>query len=809
MEKQTDANSPHWVCLLIAIWQYDKAGGFSSLEHVEEEATEVHRALIESGLCQEVHCVTEHATFEQIKAEVKSAVQKLGRDSKLLVVYMGHSHCGPGGFTWIVPSCGLKWNNCVLLEGEVKAEAPVCRQQKSGFCLDLCFIFSSCRTGWEQSPLKGTRVHPDSPVWSDDDTVQRFYACPQRHPIMDYPFLGFALASFLRARPDTFETLMSSLKDEIKYISLGELDPERGGDPPPRVIHLYVGGATSSSTTDAIMTDSVLGCFRNAVLLWQHLVDAISAEMSMSNYAATREHLKAAASVVKRGQLVLPDGKWWLCDIELQLQVLATDQLLGIRSVLTEYLQGLPPSPPRRVAEAEIKSWGKIRKETMTRFVKALCADATRLGSDRRKLGIGVRRLLTILARSCREISPPAGAREIRNEEAMRVPGVEANNMAHQDHINFIEEWYSVCKEMGIDDMDPNYILYGSLYIFSLTGAIPDGQKQLFCQRLQERLRQPDRLKDWSCALSFARTPAFQLPADVPVRLTNLVSLAEHFRGQLDPAPTSCCLHVRGFKDLVETWIDQGNWEEGSKSDDWRLRLIYGGVELADREWLRGASNLQVVVEPTWRFWTQHPKFEALGAEMTGLIRKLSTKALDGHSWADDEAFMDLVLASSSLAAEGPELHELVLRVLRGAEASTCQTPQDMEIHFWKEIFASPIPPAPECRASPLEASGSSTAFPEVKGSAELLQQFERLPRAKLILLQLLSVNIFVAAAGFARAIEVLRGLSQPVATRGSSAADPLEEIDGELEQTLEKLRDDIESVGVDRAIDLFIEEWN
>ena len=47
------------------------------------------------------------------------------------------------------------------------------------------------------------------------------------------------------------------------------------------------------------------------------------------------------------------------------------------------------------------------------------------------------------------------------------------------------------------------------------------------------------------------------------------------------------------------------------------------------------------------------------------------------------------------------------------------------------------------------------------------------------------------------------------MATRGSSAADPLEEIDGELEQTLEKLRDDIESVGVDRAIDLFIEEWN
>ncbi|CAE7297422.1 unnamed protein product, partial [Symbiodinium sp. CCMP2456] len=111
---------------------------------------------------------------------------------------------------------------------------------------------------------------------------------------------------------------------------------------------------------------------------------------------------------------------------------------------------------------------------------------------------------------------------------------------------------------------------------------------------------------------------------------------------------------------------------------------------------------------------------------------------------------------------------------------------------------------------SALEASGSSTAFPEVEGLAELLEQIERLPGAQLRVLELLSVRVFTAAAGFARAIEVLRGLSQPVATRGSSAADPLEEeIDAELEQTLEKLRDDIESVGVDRAIDLFIEEWN
>ena len=66
-----------------------------------------------------------------------------------------------------------------------------------------------------------------------------------------------------------------------------------------------------------------------------------------------------------------------------------------------------------------------------------------------------------------------------------------------------------------------------------------------------------------------------------------------------------------------------------------------------------------------------------------------------------------------------------------------------------------------------------------------------------------------MSAAAFPQFVDVLRGLSQPVATRGSSASDHNEEIDEGLAQTLEKLRDDIEKEGVDRAIDLFIEEWN
>ena len=328
----------------------------------------------------------------------------------------------------------------------------------------------------------------------------RFYACPERHPIMDYPFLGVALANFLRARPETFETLVSKFKDEIKYISLGELDPDRPKDAPTRVIQLYAGGATGSLTTDALMTDSVLGCFRKAVLLRQHLADTISAKMS--NYAATREQLKAVASLVKRGQVELPDGEWWLCDIDLQLQVLATDQLSGIKDVLTEYVEGNRALRRRPVAE-EVKSWGKIPKESLRKFVSELREVATRPGSKRGKLGVGVQKLLKILASARREISPPPSARGSRNEEAVLVPGVEANNMTLQDRRSVIEAWYSVCKEMGID-VDPNYILDGSLYIFSMTGAMPKGLKELFCQRLQERLREPDRLKDlpveaWGC----------------------------------------------------------------------------------------------------------------------------------------------------------------------------------------------------------------------------------------------------------------------------------------------------------------------
>ena len=67
----------------------------------------------------------------------------------------------------------------------------------------------------------------------------------------------------------------------------------------------------------------------------------------------------------------------------------------------------------------------------------------------------------------------------------------------------------------------------------------------------------------------------------------------------------------------------------------------------------------------------------------------------------------------------------------------------------------------------------------------------------------------FGTAVAFPQFVDVLLNLSQPVATRGSSASDHDEEIDEELAQTLEKLHEDIQSVGNDRAIDLFIEEWN
>ena len=67
----------------------------------------------------------------------------------------------------------------------------------------------------------------------------------------------------------------------------------------------------------------------------------------------------------------------------------------------------------------------------------------------------------------------------------------------------------------------------------------------------------------------------------------------------------------------------------------------------------------------------------------------------------------------------------------------------------------------------------------------------------------------FRHAEAYSEFVEVLRGLSEPVATRGSSSHDIDNEIDRELSQTLQNLSDDIGSVGVEQAISRFVEEWN
>ena len=63
-----------------------------------------------------------------------------------------------------------------------------------------------------------------------------------------------------------------------------------------------------------------------------------------------------------------------------------------------------------------------------------------------------------------------------------------------------------------------------------------------------------------------------------------------------DSSEFTFCSWSQGSRMLLETcsrlrtWIVQGHLEENSESGDWRLRLIYGGVELADKEWLRPPS---------------------------------------------------------------------------------------------------------------------------------------------------------------------------------------------------------------------------
>ena len=113
---------PHWVFLIIDISQYSEGGILEDLPNVKIEAEELIAAVIESGLCQQPLRVVGPRSFDNIMQKITEAVKLLESDSKLLVVYMGHSYCESGS-TWIVPSPGFKKNNCILLEDEIMAQA--------------------------------------------------------------------------------------------------------------------------------------------------------------------------------------------------------------------------------------------------------------------------------------------------------------------------------------------------------------------------------------------------------------------------------------------------------------------------------------------------------------------------------------------------------------------------------------------------------------------------------------------------------------------------------------------------------------
>ena len=116
---------PHWVALIIGISEYSEGGIKEDLPNVKIEAEELIAAVTESGLCQQpLHLIdlVGRRSFDEIMQKITEAVELLESDSKLLVVYMGHSYCESGS-TWIVPSPGFKKNNCILLEDEIMAQA--------------------------------------------------------------------------------------------------------------------------------------------------------------------------------------------------------------------------------------------------------------------------------------------------------------------------------------------------------------------------------------------------------------------------------------------------------------------------------------------------------------------------------------------------------------------------------------------------------------------------------------------------------------------------------------------------------------
>ena len=111
---------------------------------------------------------------------------------------------------------------------------------------------------------------------------------------MDWPFIGLAFAKHVRAKPDTLQSLLMKMRDEVKYLSIGKLEPPEVIC--HRTVHMF-DRRTETTTLDLqpIMTPALCGFLASATLLQQHLIDMV--HDAMSNYDLARHRLQQLTNI--------------------------------------------------------------------------------------------------------------------------------------------------------------------------------------------------------------------------------------------------------------------------------------------------------------------------------------------------------------------------------------------------------------------------------------------------------------------------------------------------------------------------------
>ncbi len=198
------------------------------LDEVQQEVAEVIKAAKDCGLFDSVHTINDRSsTVQQFQELLFQAAQDLADNSLLLVYYAGHGTHKEGD-TWI------KLNDdqtsvLMALKTEILNYIAKAAHVLPRF-LDIALVFSCCQVFNGEVP----NLPPEVQV-HDSWEVTKMYACQPGSKVDDRPsvLLGFSFAYHLRKKPATLQDLLESVQEDVKFLSLKQIEPKIAKDSQP------------------------------------------------------------------------------------------------------------------------------------------------------------------------------------------------------------------------------------------------------------------------------------------------------------------------------------------------------------------------------------------------------------------------------------------------------------------------------------------------------------------------------------------------------------------------------------------------